>query len=53
VPGAHSRQACVEEEEKLPALQALHDEAPVTLLVMLPAAQVRQAKEDELPVEGL
>jgi len=41
MPAAHDWQACVEEEEYLPALQDVHDAAPAkaSVLVTLPAAQ--------------
>jgi len=41
MPLGHDVQACVEEEEYLPALQGVHDVAPAeaSVLVTLPAAQ--------------
>jgi len=49
VPAAHDWQACVEEEEYLPALQGVHDVAPAeaSVSLTLPAAQVAQATCEE------
>jgi len=55
VPAAHDSQACVEEEEYLPALQGVHNVAPVEAseFVTLPAAHVSQEEDDVLPINEL